>query len=824
MALKPRTKRRIFLYIASLIGAAAIAVVVVPPMITLNNMAPRIERAIAEQTGITAKIQGKINFSLLGGATIVAHDIAFDGGHVDAALVRVPLASLFDLDNAPLTSNLIVYGANVTVTHLVALDIPNEISVHNSTVEFLGKDYEIIQGTLVGGTLRGIVRTNQHKYEINFTGDEFVIKNRTNDLLITGQLFSDGSAHGHFSIKTDDINTWFEFAEPKINRPIKLSMNFDWDGGYGFVFSDIRGDNFTGNIELMPDGRRNIQITARDLDYDFSFLARPGRLFYETTFNLDFTGDLSFAGREFNHLAVRAVGTRDSLQIATLVADDITVTGGVIDADGAHNLMIAMPLDGRNAMCLFSGTPDNWKCSEFTYGNANGSLSVADGKFNIAIMSPDPMPDKDAIARHVARLGDTGTLNFQFSDIAGTIDFAPRRIAPSYQFARDRRLEWLDMDMVFLPDAMMAARGDFTWDGETTEFQPHSGDWHMAMQGDFFYIHGNNFKMWAPNLDMRALNNLDYSISGNYKNGNISDLTIKIADQVFTGSLSGKNLTLHTALLNVDSFVSQYFVDNYEEQQYLTGAPLMLPFGVGINVSLSADTMIYNGNAYANFVYALKPGVQTFSITDNNRGNLLATVHGDKKQYTISLQLNRFVIGEKLLSTTMPINISDTTITAVIDMATSGQIAYDVWHNLTGTMDMTFDGGTLWGIGVDEFYAAAPDITTLNAEYALAAALESGQTQIKKLQIIGRYADGVFETTAPLMLTMRHADASGSLEIRASQMTAQLNLTLRGTSPMPAPIALTIGAGDVRDYSLSQIMINFDPEFMRDFVRTHGRF
>jgi len=157
-------------------------------------------------------------------------------------------------------------------------------------------------------------------------------------------------------------------------------------------------------------------------------------------------------------------------------------------------------------------------------------------------------------------------------------------------------------------------------------------------------------------------------------------------------------------------------------------------------------------------------------------------------------------------------------------MATSGQIAYDVWHNLTGTMDMTFDGGTLWGIGVDEFYAAAPDITTLNAEYALAAALESGQTQIKKLQIIGRYADGVFETTAPLMLTMRHADASGSLEIRASQMTAQLNLTLRGTSPMPAPIALTIGAGDVRDYSLSQIMINFDPEFMRDFVRTHGRF
>ncbi|MDE6570637.1 MAG: hypothetical protein K2L95_00245 [Alphaproteobacteria bacterium] len=824
MALKPRTKRRIFLSIASLVGAVAIAVVMVPPMITLNRMAPRIERAIAEQTGMPAQIRGKINFSLLGGATIVAHDITIPDGTVNAALIRIPLYSLFDLDNAPLTGDIIVYGARITATKLVALDFAHKITVHNSVVEFLGKDYEIIQGDVAGGTFRGTVRTNQHKYDINFAGDEFVIKNHTNNLLITGQLFSDGSAHGHLSMQTDDINTWFEFTEPQIHRTVKLSMNFDWDGGYGFVFSDIRGDTFTGHIELFPDGRRNIQMVAHDLDYDFSFLTRPGRLFYDTTFNLDFSGDLTFAGREFHHIKIRAVGTKDSLQIATLVADDITVTGGVIDADGAHNLMIAMPLDGRNAMCLFSGTPDNWQCREFTYGAASGSLSVENGKFNIAIMSTDPMPDQTTLMRHIARLGDTGTLTFQYADIAGTIDITPKRTTPSYKFARNRRLEWLNMDMAFLPDAMRAATGDFTWDGDTLEFTPHSGDWHMAAAKDFFYIHGKNFKMWMPDMDMRALKDLDYSISGNYKNGNISNLTIKIADQVFTGSVAGNTITLHTQLLNADSFVNQDYIDNYEEQQYLTGAPLMLPFGLGVNVSLSADTMIYNANTYANFVYALKSGVQTFSITDSDRGNLLATIRADKKKYTLALQLNRFVIHGKLLASDMPINISDTTITAAIDMTTSGQIAYDVWHNLAGTVDLTFDGGTLWGLGIDEFYASAANITTLNAEYALASALESGQTQIKKMQIIGRYADGAFETTQPIKLSMRHTDATGNLEIRGTQMMAQLNLTLRGTSPMPAPIALTINPTGNRDYSLSQIMIDFDPEFMRDFVRTHNRF
>ena len=73
MALKPRYKRRILWTAVFITTAGALALVIVPPMITINNMRPKIAQAIYQQTGITAQIDGNIHFSLLGRVTIVAH-------------------------------------------------------------------------------------------------------------------------------------------------------------------------------------------------------------------------------------------------------------------------------------------------------------------------------------------------------------------------------------------------------------------------------------------------------------------------------------------------------------------------------------------------------------------------------------------------------------------------------------------------------------------------------------------------------------------------------------------------------------------------------
>lgn len=822
MVLKPRYKRRIFWTCVCVAAAAALAVVFIPPMITLNGMKPRLESAIAAGTGIPARIMGDVHFSLLGRATIVAHDVAVPNGRVRAAMFAVPLREIFNIRTASPDGGITIYGGRFEIGDLAPVDFPHEVQVYDSTVRFMDKDYDIIRGRLAMGRFFGTVRTNQHKYDIEFEDDEFFIRNQDNKLEITGRLYSDGAARGELSIDTNNINRWFEFSEPKIDRRIDMTTNFAWDGGYGFEFTDIRGNGFAGDITLRPDGGRAIKLHG-DIDYDFSFLMRPAKIFRDTSFDLDFRGHLKFGNREFKHLAIRAAGGADEVKIDTIVADDITITGGAIGPDGARDIMIQMPLDGRRATCLFYGRPDAWGCREFTYGDISGSLSVDSDKFEIFVMSDGLMPPVDEIRSRTARLGRRGTINFQFADAAGTLAVAEKKTAPSFTFARGKTLARMGAGLPFMTDAQLNAPGDFEWNGRQLSFAPRDGGWRMSVLDGNFYMSGDNFKDLMGDMDLRVLNDLEYIVSGTYIGGAVSNLEIKIAGHVFTGTAVGNSITLHTDVLDLDTFINQEFIDNYEELEFLTAHPLTLPFDAGVSLSLSAGTLIYNGDEYKNFVYSLKPDNQTFSITDNSRGSLLASVRKSKSEYDISLQLNRFTIGGALLSAAMPLNIRDTSITGDAQMHTSGQIAHDIAYNMAGDVDLTFDGGYLMGIGIDDFYASAQTITKLNAEYALAAALDGGQTRIKKMHLTGAYRDGNFATTSPITLSVRHADATGALQIRDGEMSAQLYIVMRATAPTPAPIDFEIADG-VRNYSLSQIMRDFDAAYMRSFVKTHDKF
>lgn len=828
--MKPRYKRRIAWSIISLLGIVALAVVLVPPLVTLNHLKPRIQAAIAEQTGLSASINGSINFSLIGNTTIVAHDIVIPTGTIGAVLFTVPLSSIFNLQAAPLNGEIFIYDAQLKVNQMIPPIFSSRLEIRDSVINFMDKNYEIIQGSLSGGIFQGQVRTNQHKYEFDSNGDVFHITNKANDLNISGHLYSDGSARGVLALETDNINKWFDFQEPVISQPIKVSMDFDWNGQYGFKFSNIRGQNFNGNIELFNDGHRDVRLSSDDMEFDFSFLLGETNVFYDTTFNINFYGKLKFADRVFKHLRIDATGTkpiqdkRPTLYINTIMADDIILTGGKIDTNGAHDILIRMPINGVDTVCLFSGTPQNWKCSEFRYGDMRGSVSVQNGVFSLFIQSDRNLPDISEFSDAIKILGTSGQINFQFSDTGGSLEINESKRIPSYDFVKNKSLDWLGMDLYFLPESMRSAPGDFTWGADGLLFKPHSGRWTLNVNDNSFYLRGTNIKDWFPNIDLQSINNQEYVVSGNFTDQNISNLDIKIAGQNFTGSVTKNNLTLKTKLFNLDSFVNQKFIDQYEELQFLTGDPMLIPFSIPVNISLAADTFIYNGNDFANFLYSLKSDVQTFSITDNKRGNLLATLSREQNKYNIVLQLNKFLISGTLLSSGMPINIQDTMITAEAHLTTSGKIAYDIWQNMSGKVDLSFDGGVITGLGIDNFYAGTDNITTLNAEYALANALETGTTQIKKMRIIGEYNGGNFETTTPLTMSMRHADAVGTLNISRGEMLATIDLVMRGTSPLPAAISLRIMPNGARDYSLSQIMINFDPDFLRDFVKTHNRF
>ena len=825
MALKPRYKRRIFWTAVTVIGIAALSVVVIPPMINLNALKPKLQSAILHQTGITTNIRGDVHFSLLGRATIVAYDVTTPMGTINNVAFSVPLIDIFDLQSANLTGDIQIHGGNIHIDTLQSPSINHNIDIYSTNVEFMGKEYDIIRGRLSNGELTGTVRTDQHKYDISFTDNEFYIHNHTNNLDIYGQLYSDGTASGRLSIDTDNINRWFEFSEPKINQRIRMTTNFEWDGGYGFKFSDIyANDTVTGNINLMPDGARQIKLAATDLDFDFSFLAQPSNLLHRTSYDLDFYGNLKFDKYDFNHLMIVANGSDEKLTITKIIADDISITGGTIDKNGAHNLTIQFPYEGIPAQCLFSGTPDNWTCDNFVWGDVRGQISVKNDTYNLTIQSPNKMPENDVISRHIQRLGKHGKITFNFSDIGGTINIDEKNTTPRYTFAKAKPISWLNPNFKFLPDFMTRDIGDFIWRGDTMDFAPNSERWFLSLSNNRFYMSGTNIKDLFPNLDLQSINDLEYSISGSYNKNNISDLKIEIGGHTFTGTLSDNAIRLNTPLLNLDTFINQEFIDNYEQLQFLTNAPIMIPFELKTNVFISADRVIYDGEEYQNFTYSLKKNTQAFSITDNARGNLLAIIEKKKNEYDISLQLNKFVTSGTILSSTMPLNIADSTITADIEMRTSGYIAHDLEYNLSGNMEMIFDNGYVIGIGIDDFYASAENITRMNAEYALSDALDGGRSRLKNAHIIGEYKDGNFITTEPIVLQMLHADAVGGLGIQNGLLTATFDITMRGTAPTPVTIQLDIAPDNSRGYALSEIMQNFDASFMRAFVKTHNKF
>ncbi|MBR2286475.1 MAG: hypothetical protein IJ866_03395 [Alphaproteobacteria bacterium] len=824
MAIKPRYKRRIGWTLLGVLAAAFMALVFIPPTITLNYMKPQLETAVKNQTGIDAEFKGDINFSLLGRATIVARDIVVPFGTVHSAMFSVPWLSVFHPNDAELTGPISLYNARFTINNLNAINFNNKITFYNSIINFRSHDYEIVRGDLDKGRFTGTVRTNQHKYDVTFEKDEFIIRNQNNQVKIVGRLYSDGSARGQMSIITDDVNKWFEFPEPKINETVDLTMNFEWDGGIGFIFTDIVANNMSGNIRLYPDGRRDIELSARDMDFDFSFLMQPGKFLRGTNLKLDFYGNIKFGDMNYNHIKVDAIGTDDKLQIGTVVVDNIALNGGTIDANGAHNIMAVIPADDADTLCIFSGTPDAWQCSEYSHGNMSGSLWVNGDEFDIVVKSSVPMPDIATVRKNALDFGKRGVVHFNFADAAGTLTINGDKMRPEFTFAKNKDLGWLGAKLPFLPESMANAIGDFKWESGAVVFHPHNQNWQMAVQNDYFYIYGNNFKAWFPNLDLQSLRDNIYTVSGEYKDGVISDFTINIANHVFTGTVVDNAITLKTDVLNIDSFLSPTYMDRFEEMSFLSMHPLMIPFDINAKISLSADTLVYDGLEYKNFVYSLQPNTMIFSISDDYRGNILATIERNGTNYDISLQMNRFATNGKILNDLMPLNIGESYVTGDISMKTNGMIAHDLEYNLNGIIDLTFTGGYIFGLGLDDFFAYANKITILTAEEALSIALDDGQTRLKSLHIIGRYDRGNFETTEPFTLSVPHADATGALQINDGKMSAQLYLVLRGTAPEPAPIDMEILPNGERNYSLSEIMQTFDPAFMREFVRTHDRY
>ncbi|MBQ2017594.1 MAG: hypothetical protein II208_03670, partial [Alphaproteobacteria bacterium] len=202
MALKPRYKRRIFWTTICTIAAIAVAIILIPPMITLNSFKPIVEKSIYEQTNVPLKLKSDVHFSLIGGATIVAHDVSVPTAEIGSVMFSIPFRSFFDLEHAKLNGPVVIYDANITIDKLMPVSFNHNIEIYNSDLTFMGRKFRIIRADLTNNEFHGIIRSAEHKYEVEFIGDSFTIKNKNNNLDLTGRFFPDGSIRGHMDLET----------------------------------------------------------------------------------------------------------------------------------------------------------------------------------------------------------------------------------------------------------------------------------------------------------------------------------------------------------------------------------------------------------------------------------------------------------------------------------------------------------------------------------------------------------------------------------------------------------------------------------------------
>ena len=553
--LKPRYKRRILWTALVAFGVLLLAFIIVPPMIHLDSLKPKIEDIILKQTGVPAKIHGKVNISLLGRTTIVAHNVSVPNGIISTCEFAVPLRSIFNMEHATISGDININGASFSVDRIVPFDLDTNVNIQNSKIKFLNKEYTIHYADLSKKLVFANINTDQHRYQITSINNEFIIKNKNNELMLTGTLHDDGSASAHINITAQNINRWFEFQKPKITGHFPITANIKWDGEYGFVFSDISADGVTGLIALQDDGSKKVQLSTQNADFDMSFILHDPEILKNASFDLDFYGTLKFADKIFNHLYINVVGSDDAVRVNKIIADNTTITGGTVDKSGGHNLSIAIIEQDKKTTCLFNGTPNEWSCDKMSYDNKIfGTLRVNRHRFDAQITSKLKLPNMDSLADAGRRFGNRGTIIFDFADASGVMIVDKDNYSVKYDFAKNRNLKWANIDMPFLPQFMMDENGDFVWQNDTMVFVPHSQNWNIAVTKDHFIIVGNDFKKWFPHINLKFMSDFSYTVSGDYKRGNVSNLTLEIAKHKFTGVASNKSVTLKTDILNMDAF------------------------------------------------------------------------------------------------------------------------------------------------------------------------------------------------------------------------------------------------------------------------------
>ncbi|MDR1826177.1 MAG: hypothetical protein LBQ49_00620 [Rickettsiales bacterium] len=508
----------------------------------------------------------------------------------------------------------------------------------------------------------------------------------------------------------------------------------------------------------------------------------------------------------------------------------VSAAGKIAD-ESARDLDVAISMDGRSLRCVLSGDDKNFGCGRWSFADekmsATGTLAVFGNEFQMVFKSKNAAADiAGLVEKYIGK--KNGSVEFEIGDKAVVMAIGGGRVVTEY-VEKNATLENFPKKLP-IPKDMRSVSGNIAAkiDGGKISLVFQSAEWTLSIDDEnrFMLSHKDAGKLLASLTGKPVLPfvkpRVPVRIVGKFSEGMITEMNAEIADMRLGGTVIGDSITLAAADLDLDKILDEKWFAEFRDNQYLSGDPILAPFGFGAKLALKAGAVVLNGARYRGVTYYLDEGGQYLSIADADAGKMLIGVSKEKSKYKFLVKLDKFFIP-RMFGETAPVNIEGATVTAEAELESRGLTARDIRKNMTGVIDLSADGGFLIGLGVDAFYDNAARYDKRDVEGAVVKMLSDGRTAIKELSVSGEYNGGDFRTTKPFLLIARHADITGNVSIQNNKAAARANIMLRGTNALPKPIALNISNGR-RDWAISEILSDIDLYYLREFASTRGKF
>ncbi|MDR0319151.1 MAG: AsmA family protein [Rickettsiales bacterium] len=844
--MKRRTKARIIWFSTLILAAAFAAVMLFPAVSDFSFLKGGLVSAMSQHSGMTVQMDGPVKITLLPRPTLRAHNVRVKTERFDASAESVQF---------PIRISDIRNPLNITV--------PSAVSVRGAKIDFGGKwAAESIDGklSLKDGGFAGSFFHNGRRFTADIKDGRALIENSAFSMAAEfdykfagGKFEALGKFKGSFPDAEEFINGFgYSFGEVAA-RPWGINADFVWDGktlNLGNMTLSSTDTILKGSAKIPASGAARLDLQM--IEGDLSILETPG--LSSKILNMSGAGRFRRGDRIIKKFALSAAPTGERTEItrAEFAGDDFQLRAkGFLKDSVADNMSVSLyQKDGSDLIgmnrpvsirCDLSGdiSEQLWECKNFLLNmekvQIGGEIEMSPAAFRARIGKMSGM-DKSVLIKKIEK------------EAGRDIDIRWPESGEFYTFIRGdgtRLLKSVNSRLEDIPFALpllgkipaelkQKLRGEVYAEkrenvqavsvkNKDIDFAiiDDSGSIRWTLNGEDL---AGTFAQAFPGFDTAFMKDgIKFEFSGEYRRGKFENLKLSTTNGTFRQTFRGWGedgaFKWTTEEFNIDTLLSQKWIKDYEQLQFLHQMPIISLFRIPFDFSLTADKAVaFDNQEFKRLVYSRAGHTQKISVENTAGGNGIAEISRvGGADFEISIKASRWKIPGKL-SLRPGLNIMDTTASGEILLTTFGLTANDITENIEGSADLAFEGGAIVGMNANAIRNAAINRGNLDEFLGRAFAPEA-KMEIRTLSIPVRISGAEVISSAPFNLKSDSANAAGEISAMTDGVGAKMWVSFKNAAPETRPLEITVSpAGGVK-FDGTEALRSIDPDYIRAGIK-----